>query len=572
MELLGTAAAPGVAVGPALVVEREAINVLRRALAAGEEAVESDRLRRAVGASRAQLQDVKQRLSREIGAPHAYIFDAQLLMLEDRLLYDRSLEVIEQQRVNAEWALRCVGEELHRLFDGFSDDYLRERSSDLDDVIGRIQLNLRGIEGGPSLSHLPEECVLVADDLSPSHAATLDWERVLGIAVDAGSKTHHTAILARSLGIPAVVGLREGTRRIAAGTLVVLDGSRGRVLLGPSAAELAEYGQVRERERAEQRRLLETRALPAVTRDGVAVRLQANVEIPDEVGTAILYGAEGIGLMRTEYLLGRGGRWPSEDAQVEIYTRLVEAMRPHPVTVRTWDVGVEEIAPGGPSSPNPALGERALRLLRRDPEPFRCQLRALLRAAVSGPLRIAFPFISGPADLDAALALVEQARAELAREGLDHRADVPVGLNLEVPSAVTTADRLARKAAFFSVGTNDLIQYLLAVDRVDPRVSGLYQPLHPAVLRSLSQVVEAAARAGVPLALCGEMAADPLHAYFLLGVGFRELSMAASAIPGIKEAVRSASLERAREAAQACLDLDTAEEVEACLRRFKDEG
>jgi len=354
--------------------------------------------------------------------------------------------------------------------------------------------------------------------------------------------------------------------------MVIVDGGRGRVVLAPSSATLAEYGQAREREEAEARRLQEIRNLPAQTRDGVEVRLEANVELPGEAAAALLHGAQGIGLLRSEYLLGRAERWPSEEQQLEIYRRLLEEMQPHPVTVRTWDVGTEELLPGGPSSPNPALGERALRLLRRRPEPFRTQLRALMRAAVHGPLRIAFPFIGGPAEADAALELVEEVRDELRREGCGFRADVPLGLNLEVPSAAMTADLLAARVDFFSVGTNDLIQYLLAVDRVDPRVSALYQPLHPAVLRTLRQIVEAAERARIPLALCGEMAADPVQAYFLLGIGFRELSMAAGAIPRMKEALRAASAARAREAARACLELATAEEVEACLLRFMEES
>jgi phosphotransferase system enzyme I (PtsI) len=343
------------------------------------------------------------------------------------------------------------------------------------------------------------------------------------------------------------------------------------VLIAPSDATVAEYGRAREKDEQERRRLQQTRNLPAVTRDGVAVRLEANVELPGEAATALRNGAEGIGLLRTEYLLGRGRRWPTEDEQVEIYRRLLEEMRPYPVTVRTWDIGAEDLVPGGPSSPNPALGERALRLLRREPEPFRTQLRALMRAAAHGPLRIAFPFIGGPAEFDAALDLVAEVRAELGRDGREHRSDVPVGVNLEVPSAAITADLLARQADFFSVGTNDLIQYLLAVDRVDPRVSGLYQPLHPAVLRTLRQIVEAARRAGIPLSLCGEMAADPMQACFLLGLGFRELSMGADSIPRVKEALRAVSAAEAARVALECLDLPTAEEVEARFRRFLEE-
>ncbi|HEX9202979.1 MAG TPA: putative PEP-binding protein, partial [Vicinamibacteria bacterium] len=310
-----------------------------------------------------------------------------------------------------------------------------------------------------------------------------------------------------------------------------------------------------------------TRALAAVTLDGVAVRLQANVEFPEEAATAASYGAEGIGLFRSEYLLGRGVKWPSEDQQLDVYRRLLDQMRPHAVTVRTWDVGLEELAPGGPSSPNPALGERALRLVRRSPHPFRVQLRALLRAGLHGPIRVMFPFASGPADLRLALDLLEEARAELRREGVAFREDVPVGLNLEVPSAALTADLLAREVEFFSVGTNDLIQYLLAVDRTDPRVSSLYQPLHPAVLRTLDRIARAAQAHALPFSVCGEMAAQPLPAVLLAGLGYRELSMTPAAVPRVKAALRAVRLEAAREVALRCLSLGTEAEIEALARR-----
>ena len=326
-----------------------------------------ERLTRAVAASRKQLQAIKDRLSREADVPHAYIFDAHLLMLEDPLLQDGAVAVIREDRVNAEWALRTVSEQLHGLFDEFADAYFRERSTDLDDVLGRIQLNLGGAPDAPSLTRLPGSFVLVASDLTPSEAAELDWERVLALVVDSGSATDHTSILARSSGVPAAVGVREATRQIPPGAQVVVDGSRGEVVVEPSESALAAYRAAQEQDRIEDQRLQQTRTLPAVTRDGVAVRLQANVEFPDEAETALLYGAEGIGLFRSEYLLGRAPDWPSEERQVEVYRRLLDRMSPHPVTVRTWDVGADEMAPGGPTSPNPALGERALRLLRRNP-------------------------------------------------------------------------------------------------------------------------------------------------------------------------------------------------------------
>jgi phosphotransferase system enzyme I (PtsI) len=566
MELRGLGVSAGIAVGEALLMEREAVPVFRLLLPPGEVEAEVQRLSRAVAASRRQLESIKERLSREIGAPHAYIFDAQLLMLDDPLLIDRSVAVIREEHVNAEWALRTVSDQLHALFDEFGDAYLRERSTDLDDVLGRVQLNLAGAVDAPSLSRLPGNRILVAVDLTPSEAAALDWERVLAVAADGGSRTDHTAILARSLGIPAVMGLQDATRRVPAGALVVVDGDRGVLVVEPSVRALASYREAQERDRVQRHRLQETSGLTAVTLDGVAVRLLANIEFPEEATTARLFGAQGIGLFRSEYLLGRSKTWPTEERQIEIYVGLLDQMGNQPVTVRTWDVGREDLAPGGPSSPNPALGERALRLLARDPAPFRTQLRALLRAALAGPLRIMFPFIGGVADLRAALTLLEESREELRREGIPFAEAVPVGLTVEVPSAAFSADLLAPEVDFFSVGTNDLIQYLLAVDRADPRLSALYQPLHPAVLRSIRAITDAAAAADLPLALCGEMAAEPLHALLLLGLGVRDLSMTPASIPRVKAALRGVRVEDARRIALTALGLPTAADIEAMAR------
>jgi phosphotransferase system enzyme I (PtsI) len=565
--LRGTGVSPGVAVGRALVMERDAAPIFRMTLPPERIEDEVRRLEGAIEASREQLRGIKERLSREVGAPHAYIFDAHLLMLDDPLLRDRAAEIVRDEAVNAEWALRSVSESLHALFSQFSDAYLRERSTDLDDVIGRIQLNLRGTPGAPSLSRLPGPVVLVAGDLVPSEAADLDWDRVLAIVTDVGSSTYHTAIIARSLGIPAVAGLKDATRRIPPGGLVAVDGARGEVVVEPSGAALEALQAAQEDYRREEERLRGTRGLAARTQDGVLVRLEANVEFPEEASTAQLHGAEGIGLFRSEYLLGRGLRFPSEEQQVDVYRRLLDQMHPYPVTVRTWDVGLEALGPAGPSSPNPALGERALRLLRRSADPFRVQLRALLRAGRHGPVRIMFPFVSGMRDLRLALSLLEQAKTELRAEGLAFREDVPVGVNLEVPSAAVIADLLATEVDFFSVGTNDLIQYLLAVDRTDPRVSSLYEPLHPAVLRTLRRITEAAAAHGRPLSVCGEMAGQPVEAVLLVGLGFRCLSMAPSAIPRVKEALRAVRAADACSLAERCLGLATCADIEECVKQ-----
>ncbi|HUG52335.1 MAG TPA: phosphoenolpyruvate--protein phosphotransferase [Vicinamibacteria bacterium] len=564
MRLDGIAVSPGVAVGPALIVEREAVPVFR--LLVPPEAVDCEvhRLTRAVEASRQQITAIKDRLREAVG-PHAYIFDAHLLMLDDPLLLDQAVNIIRQEQVNAEWALRTVSAQLHEMFEGFTDAYLRERTTDLDDVLGRIQLNLGGAADAPSLAKLPGHFVIVAVDLTPSQAAELDWEHVLAVATDTGSPSHHTSILARSFGIPAVVGLQDATSRIPPGSTVAVDGTRGEVVIEPAepalAALRAAHGERRSRPRAE------GSVLPCVTQDGMRVRLMANAEFPEEAVHALEYGAEGIGLFRSEYLLGRARHWPAEERQYEVYRRMVEQLAPHPITVRTWDVGPDDLVPGGPTSTNPALGERALRLMRRVPEPFRAQLRALFRAAAHGPLCVMFPFVTGPSDLRLVMALIEETRDGLRRDGVPFAEDVPIGLMLEVPSAAATADLLAPHVQFFAVGTNDLIQYLLAVDRVDPRVSSLYEPLHPAVLRTIDGVARVASVHALPLSICGEMAADPLLALLLLGLGVRELSMSPAAIPAVKAAIRGASLGRLEELARAALSLATAPEIEAMLRR-----
>jgi phosphotransferase system enzyme I (PtsI) len=564
--LRGTGVSPGIALGPALVMERDAAPVFRLTLAPEDVGKELERLEGALALSAEQLRAVKERLSREVGEPHAYIFDAQLLMLDDPLLRERALEIVRKERLNAEWAVRIVSEGLQAIFSQFADSYLRERTSDLDDVIARVQLNLRGTPGAPSLSRLPGPVVLVAGDLTPSEAAELDWERVLAIVTDVGSSTYHTAIIARSLGIPAVAGLGQATKQIAPASTLVVDGSRGEVVIDPPEPVLDSFREAQREYRKEEERLRATRSLAARSMDGVEVLLAANVEFPEEATTARLYGAAGIGLFRSEYLLGRGLRWPGEDQQLDVYRRLLEQMHPHPVTVRTWDVGLEALGPTGPTSPNPALGQRALRLLQRSPEPFRIQLRALLRAGHYGPVRIMFPFVSGPSDLRAALSLLEDVKLELRAEGVPFSEDVPVGVNLEVPSAAVVVDLLAAEVDFFSVGTNDLIQYLLAVDRTDPRVSNLYDPLHPAVLRTLDQIARAAQAHGRLLSVCGEMAGQPLEAVLLVGLGYRELSMAASSIPRVKAAVRGVREADARALARRCLGLATGEEIAALVR------
>jgi phosphoenolpyruvate-protein phosphotransferase (PTS system enzyme I) len=568
LRLRGAGVSAGVAIGPALVVEREATTIFRIGIGADAIPGEIQRFRCALEQARCQLRSIRDRLLKETG-PHAHIFDAQLLMIDDPLLAGRSEELVRERGINAEWALRQVAEDLHRAFAEYADEYFKERLSDLDDVIGRIQLNLQGQgEAAPSLSRLPCPSILVIDDLPPSLAAEMDWDNVLAVVTDAGSPTYHTAILARSLNIPGVVGLKDATRLVPPDSLLVVDGAQGVVVIDPAPDELQEFRGLRQGEEARQVRLQATRDLQATSRDGIRVSLQANAEFEEEAARARLYGAQGIGLFRSEYLLGRARAWPEEEAQVDLYRRLIEQMHPYPVTVRVWDLGAPASGdPAQASRANPALGERALRLMRRDPEPFRIQLRALMRAAVAGPLRVMFPFASGPSDLQLILEVVEHARHELAREGVDHADHIPIGLNIEVPSAAATVDLLAPQVDFLSVGTNDLIQYLLAVDRADPAVSAFYEPLHPAILRTILGILRAARECDIPVSVCGEMAGHPVQAAVLVGLGVRELSMSASAIPRVKALIRRMDVARTGAVALECLKLPTAVEIERLVRQ-----
>ncbi len=570
MKLVGLGVSPGVAIGRALVFRQQTFDVRFR-VPGDAVAHELARLEQARERSRQQLVDIKARLASAVGPEHAYLFEAQLLMLDDPMLVDRAAALIRQERLNAEWAVRRAADELTALFDQAADSYLRERKGDLADVTGRLRLNLRPV-GAPSevVERLEGPVVLVADELAPSLAAQVDWRRVVGFVSEVGSWTYHTAILARSLHIPAVTGLRDASGQIAAGTLIGIDGATGEVFVDPTPQELEQIEARRHRHATAEQVLAEFSRLPAVTRDGTAIRLEANIELPDEVPLARAQGADGIGLYRSEFLRARAPGAAlvalSEDVQYEAYRSLVEQMAPGRVTVRTFDVGEAELyaGPRGVDSTRGALGLRGIRLSLVHRDLFRTQLRALLRAAHHGPLRVMFPFVTSADEIRAARAVVADVAAELARRGA---APPPaaLGIMIEVPSAALTADVLAPEADFFSVGTNDLIQCCLAVDRADDRVSHLYEPYHPAVLRILRAVSRSARRAGIPLALCGEMATDPGALALLIGLGVREFSVAPTAIPLVKQVIRGLAAVEAGRATRQALRARTAVEVRAAL-------
>lgn len=562
--LTGIGVSPGVVLGRAVVLTQRT-EVMRFPIPPERVEQEVAALLRSQAASRQQLQDIKARVEHGPGSELAALFDAQLLMLDDPMLVDRAESIVRAERVNAAWAVHRAYEELYHVFRSMEDPYLRERETDVADVAGRLRLNLRHGAKGPKelLSEVDGPSVLIADELTASVAAQLDWSRVQAFATDAGSRTYHTAILARSLKVPAIVGLHDASLRIAAGTPVVLDGTTGELTVAPTPAQIDEAH--RRATPPRRRRAATTAAGPVSTTDGMRIRLEANIELLEDLPFLNEHGAEGVGLYRSEFMLsGRPIESVTEDDQYALYRSLIEQVAPRPVTIRTFDVDERHFAgPGrGPERRRTRPGLRGLRLGLANPAVLRTQLRALVRASAHGPLRIMFPFVT-------AVEEVRDARKMLAEvvsgfSGIDPT-QLKVGAMIEVPSAALAADLLAPEVDFFTIGTNDLIQFCLAVDRTDDRVSDLYEPLHPAVLRLIRIVRRAATRHHIPVSLCGEMASDPALVGLLVGLGLTEFSMTPGAIPIIRHVVEELNATEARRLASHALRLATAAEIEQYL-------
>jgi len=578
--LIGIGVSAGVVLGRAVVLTQRT-EVVRFPIPPDRVDRELEALRRARDASRQQLQDIRGRLDRGRGSELAALFDAQIMMLDDPMLVGRAEDIVRGERVNAAWAVHRAYEELYHVFMSMEDPYLRERETDVADVAGRLRMNLRHGARGPKelLSQIDGPAVLIADELTASVAAQLDWTRVQGFATDAGSRTYHTAILARSLNVPAIVGLHDASLRIAAGTPVVLDGNTGELVVSPTAQEIDDAH--RRASRPSRSRSV-TPTGPVSTTDGVRIRLEANVELLEDLAFLNEHGAEGVGLYRSEFMLsGRSLDAATEDAQYEVYRSLIEQVAPRPVTIRTFDLDERQFSlEHGPERRRTRPGLRGLRLGLANPIVLQTQLRALVRASAHGALRIMFPFVTAVEEVRQAVAMLDDVMREM---GLGRRAErsksriaatggpptpvgrIQVGAMIEVPAAALAADLLAPEVDFFTIGTNDLIQFCLAVDRTDDRVSDRYEPLHPAVLRLIRQVRRAATRHRIPVSLCGEMASDSALVGLLVGLGLTEFSMTPGALPIVRQVIRDLNAADARRLASHALMLPTASEIEAFL-------
>jgi len=570
VELQGVGASPGIAIGRALVLEGPNVAIFRLDLPRGEADREVTRLQRAVRMAWRQLRHLRDRVRSEAGEAYARVFEAQILILKDRSLHQETAALIRREDVNAEWAFHTVVGRYTQVFAQLGDQALRDRGTDIEDVEARVQAILTGSKRRHDLSELTEDVIVVSAALSPSDAAGLNREHVIGLAIDGGGPTSHTAIIASALGIPAVAGLRDASARVRTGDVLALDGTEGLLVLAPPDQEIAAWRERRTRLAQRELDLMMLRDQPAVTREGVRVRLQANIELPDEMLAARRFGAEGVGLYRSEFLyLREAPGLPGEEEHYRTYRELAEKALPHEVVIRTLDLGGEKYFSTilERRETNPVLGLRGIRLCLKREDLFRSQLRGVLRAAAHGKVRVMFPMVSGLDELRRARAVYDDVRRELLAERVPCDPEVPLGIMIEVPAAALIAERLAREVDFFSIGTNDLIQYALAIDRGNESVSYLYQPLHPAILELIRRVVEAAGRAGRRVSVCGEMAANPVSAMVLIGLGITELSMNPAAIPSVKQVIRALSASDARALVQESLGLDSAEAVEELARR-----
>ncbi len=555
----GIVASPGIVIGRAYVLDRRKVVVAGRRIEDVSVKDEVVRFKKALEVSKSQLEDLKKRIPKGLGKSHLYILETLIMLLEDKMLVDGTVKRIKESFLNAEGALKEIIAEISLKFDTIEDEYLRDRKHDVEQVGERVLRNLVGRKQ-ESLAEINEEAIIIAHDLAPTDTLLMRKDKILGFATDAGSRTSHTAILARSLGIPAAVGLENITASVKTGDVVIIDGMHGVVILDPDEETFLDYLKKQRKYKYFEQELEKLKTLPAITLDGHVVQLEGNIELPEEATSAAEHGGTGIGLYRTEFLFLNRQSFPTEEEHYNAYRQVAERAAPHEVVIRTLDVGGDKIGLFNEfeKEANPALGLRAIRFCLQKSDVFRIQLRGILRAAVHGNIKMLIPMISGLTEIYETKKLLEAVKAELRSEGSRFHESVPIGVMIEIPSAALIADLLAKEVDFFSVGTNDLIQYTLAIDRQNEHVAYMYEPLDPAVLRLLKYVAGAAKAANIPLAMCGEMAGDPLYAAILLGIGFQHLSMNVASIPWVKKVVRSVRMQDAIELASLVMQQPTA--------------
>jgi phosphoenolpyruvate-protein phosphotransferase (PTS system enzyme I) len=563
----GVAASPGITIGKAYLVGSRDVQIKKTRISESMVEKELTRLQVAVDATRKEIETIKQRVAQEVGFSEAEIFNAYLHILQDPLLIQAAMELIQTSRHNAEFVLQELSANLVKQFMDSSEEYLQERAADINDVVARLMRNLTGQPMG-LLSDADSDVIVVAKDLTPSQTTTMRRERVIGFTTDIGGKTSHVAIMARSLELPAVVGLKNITETIQNGDMLIVDGTSGKVIINPDAKVLGKYRQAKQRMEQWTRKLKKLKGVSAVTKDGYRLTVAANIELPEDVRQARKYGSEGIGLFRTEYLYLNRRDLPSEDEQVEAYQMVARQSLPYATIIRTLDLGGDKFLSrlGTTTEMNPFLGLRGIRLCLAHPDLFKLQLRAILRASHFGKLKIMFPMISGVEEMRQAKELLKETQKELSRRRISFDRNLEVGLMIELPSAAMTADILAREANFFSIGTNDLIQYTMAADRVNEKVAYLYNPLHPAILRLIRQIVQAAHNERIWVGMCGEMAADPLLTPLLVGLGLDEFSTGPSFVPQVKKSIREVHFAECRELAEKALTCTTSADIEELVQ------
>jgi phosphotransferase system enzyme I (PtsI) len=562
IRIKGIAAASGIAIGPAYKIGREEFVVPKELIDQEDISLQIQLFEEALIKTRREIIELQKKIGSDMGQEEAQIFDAHLLVLEDRMLIEEVISRLKKERLNVAYIFSEVLKKYIEVFSKIEDEYLRERIADINDVGRRILRNLLGKERR-SLEDLKEKVVVVAHDLSPSDTATMHKKDVAAFVTDVGGKTSHTAIMAKALEIPAVVGLEEATAKIKAGDILIVDGSMGAVIVDPDDDTLLIYRKEGEKLKGITEKFFSVKDLPAVTADGCKVEINANIEFPDEVPSVKLHGGQGIGLYRTEFFYMNRKDLPSEEEHYEAYRYVAEEMKPNLVIIRTIDLGGDKFLSQFqiPHEMQPFLGWRAIRFCLARPDVFKVQLRAILRASVHGNLKLMYPMISGIEELKQANKILSEAKEELRNKRIPFDEDIKVGAMIEVPSAAMTADILAKEADFFSIGTNDLIQYSIAVDRANEKVAYLYEPAHPAVLRMIKNIIDAAHKEKIKVGMCGEMSGEPSFVLLLLGLGLDEFSMPPQVIPEIKYIIRAITLKQAQEIAQKALSLSTGKEV-----------